>query len=203
MTLFLTIIAFVVIFSVLVLIHEFGHYIVAKKAGIKVEEFGFGIPPKIWGFKPKKSETQFTLNLIPFGGFVRLYGEDSHDPKVLKSSRSFASKSTPVKLAVVAAGVVMNFILAFVLLTLGFIFGMQPLLLTPEDFFWLEEIAIGAARMAGRGGHGRAAQHELVAHELAVVFADGALRSDKAGVAEIGRRCPLPHRSEHLGQTRA
>ncbi len=129
----LTIIAFVVIFSLLILVHEFGHFIVAKKCGIKVEEFGMGLPPKIWGYKPKHSDTTYTINAIPFGGFVRLYGEDTRDAKLLKVSNSYAAKPAWMKIAVVVAGVMMNFILAFVLLTIGFWFGIQPLIVDDHD----------------------------------------------------------------------
>lgn len=133
MILFLSIVAFIVIFSLLILVHEFGHFFVAKKAGIKVEEFGFGLPPRIYGFKPKNSETVYSLNAIPFGGFVKLYGEDSSNKKVLASKRSFAAKSPRVQIAVVVAGVLMNFLLAFLLLMIGFIAGMQPLFVSQED----------------------------------------------------------------------
>jgi regulator of sigma E protease len=135
MTLLLTIVAFVIIFSLLILIHELGHFLVAKKSGIKVEEFGLGIPPKVWGFRPKDSETEYTINAIPFGGFVRLYGEDIEDEKALKSHRSFSGKPAWIKILVVVAGVIMNFILAFVLLTIGFIVGIQPLFVSPQDVY--------------------------------------------------------------------
>lgn len=130
---FLSILAFVVIFSLLILIHEAGHFFAAKKAGVKVEEFGMGMPPRIWGYKPKKSETLYSINAIPFGGFVRLYGEDSHDAKIIKNPKSFASKSAWQKITIIVAGVVMNLLLAFVLLLIGFLAGMQPLLVTSQD----------------------------------------------------------------------
>lgn len=135
MTLLLSIIAFVVIFSAIILIHEFGHFYVARKSGIKVLEFGLGMPPRIWGFKPKKSETTYTINAIPFGGFVRLYGEDVHDKKALRSKRSYVSKSPLTRIAVAIAGVTMNFILAWLLLTIGFTVGIQPLFVNQADVF--------------------------------------------------------------------
>lgn len=131
MNFLLTAIVFILIFSVLVLIHEFGHYIVAKKSGIKVEEFGFGLPPRIWGVK--KGETIFSINAIPFGGFVRLLGEDARDEKVRKNPRSFASKPARVRILVIVAGVLMNFFLSWLLLTIGFTFGIQPLILSGDD----------------------------------------------------------------------
>lgn len=133
MTFLLTALAFIVIFSLLILIHEWGHFYTARKAGIKVEEFGFGIPPRIWGFK--RGETLYSLNAIPFGGFVRVYGQDADDKKALKSKRSFVNKSARIRMLVVGAGILMNFLLSFVLLTFGFIVGIQPLIVSGEDVF--------------------------------------------------------------------
>lgn len=124
-------IAFVVIFSVIILIHEFGHFWVARKSGIKVEEFGLGMPPRIWGKKIKG--VLYSINWIPFGGFVRLFGEDSSDPKILKDPKSFASKPLRKRMAVVVAGVFMNFVLAIILLTIGFSIGIEPLLVNSDD----------------------------------------------------------------------
>lgn len=133
MTIFLTIIAVIVIFSLLVLIHEFGHFYTARRAGIKVLEFGFGFPPCIW--KKKVKDVVYSVNAIPFGGFVKLYGEDSSDPKILKDPKSFCSQSKWVRTKVVIAGVVMNFILAIFLLTIGFTFGIEPLLISQDDLY--------------------------------------------------------------------
>ena len=109
----LSIIIFIFTILVLVLIHELGHFIMAKRFNIKVEEFGFGIPPKLWG--KKIGETLFSLNLIPLGGFVRLLGEDELDHKVLANPCSFAAKKPWQKSLVVVAGVVMNLLLAIAL----------------------------------------------------------------------------------------
>lgn len=129
----LSAIAFLLIFSAVILIHEFGHFYAARKAGIKVEEFGIGLPPRIWGKKFKG--TIYSVNWIPFGGFVRLYGESGRDPKLLKSKNSFVGKPLRKRMAVVVAGVFMNFLLAFLLLTVGFSIGIEPLLVTPGDIF--------------------------------------------------------------------
>ncbi|MFH1218332.1 MAG: RIP metalloprotease RseP [Candidatus Peregrinibacteria bacterium] len=130
MSIVLTIIAFIVIFSVLILVHELGHFVMAKRSGIKVLEFGFGLPPRIWG--KKKGETIYSINWIPFGGFVKMMGEDSFDPKMIKEKRSFAAQPMRKRVKVIVAGVLMNFILAWLLLSVGFTFGMQPLLV-PGD----------------------------------------------------------------------
>ncbi|MBD3330024.1 RIP metalloprotease RseP [Candidatus Peregrinibacteria bacterium] len=122
--------AFFIVFSLLILIHEFGHYIAARRSGIKVEEFGFGMPPRIWG--KKKGETTYTINWIPIGGFVRLYGEDSTDKKSLTAKRSYMAQPMRTRIKVIVAGVVMNFFLAWLLISIGFMFGMQPIL-APDD----------------------------------------------------------------------
>ncbi len=121
---FVTVIVFILIFSLLVLVHEAGHFMAAKRAGVKVEEFGLGLPPRIWG--KRKHGTIWSFNWIPFGGFVRLKGEDgehAHDKD------SMAHKKAGPRLWIIVAGVLMNFLLAYVLLMLGFWFGMAPLAL--------------------------------------------------------------------------
>ncbi|MEK7545002.1 MAG: RIP metalloprotease RseP [Patescibacteria group bacterium] len=133
MSLFLTILVFILIFSLLVLIHELGHFWAAKRAGIRVEEFGFGLPPRVYG--KRFGETLYSINFFPFGGFVRLYGEDAHTAAALKDKRSFAGKPLRQRILVVIAGVLMNFLLAILLLTFGFSFGIQSLLIGPDDVF--------------------------------------------------------------------
>lgn len=118
----LAVIIFIIILSVLVMIHEFGHYIMAKRAGIGVEEFGFGLPPRIWG--KKVGGTIYSINWLPFGGFVRLVGEDPTD-KNKDQKNSFYVKSIGQRVLVVVAGVFMNFTLAvfifyIVVFSLGF-----------------------------------------------------------------------------------
>jgi len=108
-----SIIIFIITLLVLVVIHEFGHFIMAKRFGIKVEEFGFGIPPRAWG--KKIGETIYSINWLPFGGFVRLLGEDETNKKVLQNPRSFAHQNIYKRILVVIAGVVMNLVLAWVI----------------------------------------------------------------------------------------
>ncbi|OGJ57134.1 RIP metalloprotease RseP [Candidatus Peregrinibacteria bacterium RIFOXYC2_FULL_33_13] len=132
MQLFLSIVSFIIIFSIVVLIHEAGHFIMARRAGIKVHEFGIGLPPRIWGFK--KKGVLWSINAIPFGGFVRMLGEDVSEEKALTSKDSFINKTLGQRIKVVVAGVFMNILLAFVLLTVGFIVGMEPLIVTEDDF---------------------------------------------------------------------
>ncbi|MCS7221749.1 MAG: M50 family metallopeptidase [Anaerolineae bacterium] len=116
----ITAIAFFIVLSVLVLAHEFGHFIVARRQGIIVEEFGLGYPPRLVVLFRHKG-VLYTLNAIPFGGFVRLRGEDGRE-----GPGSFASKSKRARAAVLLAGPGMNFALAVLLFTASFMLG-QPM----------------------------------------------------------------------------
>lgn len=111
----LSIVIFIITLLVLVILHELGHFIMAKKFGIKVEEFGFGIPPRLWG--KKIGETIYSINWLPFGGFVKLLGEDEVDMITVEKekSRDFRAKSVWQRIAVVIAGVTMNLVLAWIL----------------------------------------------------------------------------------------
>ncbi len=116
----MAILIFIIILSILVMIHEFGHFIMAKRAGIGVEEFGFGLPPRLWG--KKIGETIYSINWLPFGGFVRLVGEDPTDKK-RNQKNSFYVKSIGQRSLVVIAGVFMNLLLA-VLIFYAIIFAL-------------------------------------------------------------------------------
>lgn len=118
-----SILIFLAVLSLLVLVHEFGHFWVARRAGVLVEEFGFGLPPKIFG--KKIGQTVYSLNALPFGGFVRLYGENS-EHVTSKPQRAFVTKSKKVRSVIVVAGVVMNFLLAIVLFSITYSFTGIP-----------------------------------------------------------------------------
>lgn len=124
-----TLLVFALIFGLLVFVHEFGHFIVAKRSGVKVEEFGFGMPPRLWG--KQVGETLYSLNWIPLGGFVKMLGQDDFDPKLkieaTKNPRSFLNKKAWQRLLILVAGVFMNFVLAWLLLAITYTIGAQPL----------------------------------------------------------------------------
>lgn len=109
----MTLFVFLVVLSVLVFVHEFGHFLMAKKAGILVEEFGFGLPPRIWG--KRFGETLYSINALPIGGFVRLHGEEGETKdKTNLRGRAFYEKSLAKRFSVVTAGVIMNLFFAIV-----------------------------------------------------------------------------------------
>ncbi|MCX6809893.1 MAG: M50 family metallopeptidase [Candidatus Berkelbacteria bacterium] len=123
----LTLLAFLVILGLLVFVHELGHFLMAKANGVKVEEFAFGFPPKL--ICKKRGETKYCINLIPFGGYVKMLGEERDE----HSSRSFSRKKPRQKFLIIVAGVLMNFILAGFLLGIGYMVGMSPIRLNPEQ----------------------------------------------------------------------
>jgi len=117
----ITVIAFLIILSVLVLAHELGHFATAKLSGVKVEEFGLGFPPKIFGIR--RGETIYSLNAIPFGGFTKMLGEE--DPTF---PGSLASKSHATRFLVLAAGSLMNLLLPILLFSISLIIPHNTLI---------------------------------------------------------------------------
>lgn len=133
---------FLAVLAILVVSHEFGHFIFAKKTGMGVHEFGFGFPPRFLGIQFKKGDrkkwrlvwgnrdlnesdeeygTVYSLNWLPLGGFVKIKGENGEEAN---DQDSFASKNFWQKSLVLCAGVMMNIVLAFVLLTAGYLVGL-------------------------------------------------------------------------------
>ena len=139
----LTLLIFIIVLSILVFVHEFGHFIVAKRAGMKVEEFGFGFPPRIFGIK--RGETVYSINWIPFGGFVKIFGEDGQETN---NPRSFAAGSAKVRATVIVAGVVMNIILAMVLLSVGNAVGLRVGLVDEEMIERAKDVKVQIIQVA-------------------------------------------------------
>lgn len=114
----MSIIIFLAVLAILILSHELGHFILAKLNGVRVDEFGFGFPPRIFGFK--KGETLYSLNLIPFGGFVKVYGEEGEGRD---DKRSFINKPVYTRALILAAGVFFNLLLVWPVLSAGYMVG--------------------------------------------------------------------------------
>lgn len=119
MTILIGVIIGLIALTILVVAHEFGHAVAAKRNGVEVEEFGIGFPPKIFA-KKLKNGVLFTINALPLGGFVKLQGEND----AASEKGDFGSASFWQKTKILFAGVVMNWILAFILLTILAITGM-------------------------------------------------------------------------------
>lgn len=117
MTIVLTLLAVIVVLGISVLVHELGHFIVARLMKVDVEEFGIGFPPKLISFKPKK--TIYSLNLIPLGGFVRLEGEDEGTTPTSYKIQKWWKKGL-----IIIAGVAVNLVWGILILTIGWSFGL-------------------------------------------------------------------------------
>lgn len=146
---------FILILSFLVIIHELGHFLCARWAGIKVEEFGLGYPPKMKTLYTDKQGTAYTLNWLPFGGFVRMFGEDSGDV----TSGSFSAAPVFKRIIVVLAGATINF--AFGVLAFGIIYGTHGI---PTD--------LGGARVDAVAVDSPAAHAQIPVGKLIVAARD-------------------------------
>lgn len=118
-----SILVFLLVLSILILVHEAGHFLVARRAGVWVEEFGLGLPPRLFG--KKIGETIYSINLLPIGGFVRLHGENG-ETGITKPDRAFINKGKRVRTRIVLAGVFMNFLLAILAFSVVYSFSGIP-----------------------------------------------------------------------------
>lgn len=142
----LAILVFIIILGLLVFVHELGHFVMAKRAGMRVDEFGFGFPPRLFGIK--RGETTYSINLIPLGGFVRIVGEDGTDSV---DPESFGNKSAWRRFGVLIAGVTMNVILAWVLISIGVGLGLPTVVGEGEQLpkgAQIKNVSIGVLEVA-------------------------------------------------------
>jgi regulator of sigma E protease len=140
----ITVVLFFLILGLLVLIHELGHFVVARLARVRVLEFGIGFPPRAKVIR-SSGETLYTLNWLPIGGFVKLEGEDG-DAK--GDPRSFSAQSLPVRLVILVAGVVMNLVLAFAIFA-GITWLASPLVSAKFNEVQIGSPAAAAGLQAG------------------------------------------------------
>jgi regulator of sigma E protease len=130
---------FLPILSLMMFVHELGHFITARLSGITVLEFGFGLPPRLWGFK--RNGVIYSINWIPFGAFVKMLGEE--DPT---APGSFASKPRGIRAIVLAAGSGMNFLLAVAAFSMVYIVGVPGV--PPDGPVTIAEVAPGSPAQA-------------------------------------------------------
>ncbi len=119
-----TILLFLIVLAVLIFVHELGHFLVARACGIKVTEFALGFGPKLWS--KTKGETTYALNLVPFGGYVKIFGENPDEESISgpESKRSFVNKPKWQQVLVLASGVIFNFIFALIIIIIAFSAGV-------------------------------------------------------------------------------
>src|SRR3989344_5291741 len=131
-------IVFLAVLAVLILVHEFGHFLFARIFGVAVEEFGFGFPPRLGGIK--RGKTLYSINALPLGGFVKIAGEDAVPAAggEMLPPGNFASKSALKRSAILAAGVGFNLILAYFLFAMALGFGIP---VSADDPRWAGRIS--------------------------------------------------------------
>lgn len=134
----MTFVLFLVVLVVLILVHEAGHFIAAKWSGMRVDEFGVGFPPRLYA--KKIGETEYSINALPFGGFVRIYGENG-EVEGEGAGRAFGDKSRIKQAIVLIAGVTMNVLLAWILLSVALFAGV-PRSLTVDEIPNAENVAL-------------------------------------------------------------
>lgn len=124
----MSILLFFLVLFILILVHEWGHFITAKKTGMRVDEFGIGFPPKAYGFKRKDDETEYTFNWLPIGGFVKIWGEngeeDTEGLSEAEPARAFGARPKWAQALVLVAGVTMNIVFAWFLFTVTNLIGV-------------------------------------------------------------------------------
>ena len=161
------ILVFIVVIVVLIVVHEFGHFVVAKWARMRVDEFGLGYPPRA-AKVGQVGETEITLNWLPFGGFVKIYGEDGTkdgppDP------RAFGARPRVLQALVLVAGVSMNLLLAYVLITGALIAG-TPRALSDEEVSRATQVELA---ISGVLPGSPAASSGLAAGDIVLAAEDG------------------------------
>ncbi|MFA5407593.1 MAG: RIP metalloprotease RseP [Bacilli bacterium] len=120
----MTLVYFILILGVTVLVHELGHFLFAKRAGIYVYEFSIGMGPKLFGFKRKNDETSYSIRLIPLGGYVQMAGEEIEPDVNIPENKRMQSKTWLQRFLTIVAGCLFNFLFAFLLLLMiGLIYG--------------------------------------------------------------------------------
>lgn len=139
----MNILVFIVVIVALIIVHELGHFIAAKIFGMRVDEFGLGYPPRALTIA-KKGETEYTLNWLPFGGFVKIYGEDGLQTVVARDPRAFGSKPRFAQAVVLAAGIMMNLLFAFVLITGALVMG-TPRALSADEVAQARDVELAVA----------------------------------------------------------
>ncbi|MDZ4229994.1 MAG: RIP metalloprotease RseP [Candidatus Veblenbacteria bacterium] len=192
---FVTILIFLLILLALVLVHEWGHFFSARKLGIRVEEFGFGFPPRLAAVERKG--TTYSFNWLPLGGFVKLKGESGDNRTEVDS---FAAQRAWRRAIVLVAGVTMNMVLAFVLLSAGFMAGV-PTTLDETELAQARDVRVQVVAITS----GSPAEQAGIKSGDAIVSLDGRRLDTLSGVQDYiaaHAQAPIQVELERLGEHR-
>ena len=145
----MTILLFLIVIAGLILVHELGHFLAAKSVGARVDEFGLGFPPRL--FSVKYGETEYSLNLIPFGGFVKILGETPgvETDGLVDMDRSLNYKPRLQQAWVLVAGVFFNWLLAWLLISGGFMSGLPMSAEGQAGHFELQDVRTTVIQVTG------------------------------------------------------
>src|SRR3989344_846964 len=141
----MSILIFIAVIVALIVVHEFGHFVVAKWSGMRVDEFGLGYPPRAM-IIGKIGETEYTLNWLPFGGFVKIFGEDGKVSGDASNPRAFSARPRILQALVLVAGVAMNLIFAYVLITGALVMG-TPRALSENEVAIAQNVELAVANV--------------------------------------------------------
>ena len=174
--------------------HEMGHFSAAKFFGIRVDEFGFGWPPKIFGIK--KGETEYSFNLLPIGGFVKIFGEDPNDENTRgpDASRSFVNKPKSKQAVVLLAGVIANFLLAWLLFSFGLMSGLPMSAGSQPANFDLQNINLTIVQVA----KGSSAEEAGLRVQDKLIFAKSGYDSISDFPPEVFQDFVLNHQNQEI-----
>ena len=186
----MSLIIFILLLVALIVVHEFGHFGVAKLFGIKVEEFGIGFPPRIAGIQI--GETLYSINILFFGGFVRIFGETKGEGE--HDARSFARKSKWIQAAVVSAGIFCNLIFAWLILSTGYMVGLP----TSSEHIGIGTVQDAKATIVGIIPNSPAEKSKMNAGDSIVSITTGANVVDDPKTAQEAQDFIQAHQDESL-----
>lgn len=187
------ILLFIGILVVLILVHEFGHFSVAKLFKIRVDEFGIFFPPRITAFK--KGETEYSINWLPFGGFVRIFGENPEEGT--SDPRSLVNKPRLVQAAVIVAGVFFNLVFAWLVLSAGYMTGLP----SSVDHVGVGQVRDAKPMVTGVYPNSPAETVGLMAEDQLVHLQTGVTALPDGFTAEEATNFIIEHQDDSLGLT--
>ncbi len=182
---FITAILFIAILAVLIFVHELGHFVAAKLFKIRVDEFALGFPPRIFSWKPRTSETRYALNAIPFGGYVKIFGENPDEASLTGpgSERSFVNQARWKQALVLLAGVTFNALFAWLILSIGFMYGL-PSSVSTDELPYAKNVGVSFVSVMP----GSPAEHAGIKMGDRIIFAEssaGAVRAEEMDPSKV------------------
>lgn len=188
----MSLLLFILLLIVLILVHEFGHFSVAKFFGIRVDEFGIFFPPRLFAWK--RGETEYSFNILPFGGFVKIFGESTTEEGVQTDPRSLVRKPRLVQAAVIVAGVVFNILFAWLALSAAYVHGLP----TSVEHAGVGQVQNAKVTIVGVLPESPAAKAQLMAEDVVVGAQTGTAQLPVGADADALRAFIAAHAEESV-----